>query len=266
MPSPARPAARRLLALALLPLAACDGTDLPSYGPGGTRPSAQLDVRLLAAGDTAYLLDPFTARTDVRVAPAGGTLAVDAQVWPGEIDGRLRRVGDGRLLVNGAALDGRIPRAVRGQIRYGGELAPAGDGVVAVVLPTIEDLPAAALRFQAVAQPAGTRPTLTADELRLPLVPPTTPDGVRAFGGYWRLTLSRGGATRVVEGSTPLGAQLVAPVGTLLPGDGPVDAHLSHTRSFGTDAATAPAGDAYQLGVTVVTTLRWTAITRGGAP
>jgi hypothetical protein len=264
LPAPPARALACALALPALTLAACTDPYGPfDGGPGGTRPSAQLTVRLLDAGDSAFVYDPTTSSGALRVAPAGGMLLVEGSVWPGERDGDLRRVTDGRVQVNGSAFDGRVPRGARGQMLYRGEGAPASNGLVTITLPRIEGVAPVTLRIQTVARAAGAPATLTAQELRLRLVPPVNPNpGATSFGG-WRVALTRAGRTHAVQGSTALGAELVIPVGTLLPGDEPLTASLSHFLGAHSDAAGAiPTGDSYQYSVSVNASLRWTGLVR----
>jgi hypothetical protein len=264
---PARPLVRAL-ALPLLALAACTDPGDPGFWGGGTRPSAQLNLRLLDAGDSAFVLDPNAPPTAVRVAPAGGLLLIEGSVWPGAVDGDLRRVTDGRVLINGSAFDGRVPRGARGQMMYGGESARTPDGVVTITLPRIEGVAPVTLRIQTVGRPAGAPATLTAEELRLRLVPPVLPTQGTTYNGSWRVALTRGGRTRAVEGSAALGPELVLPVGTLLPGDEPLSAALTHFLGASSDArGAAPTADAYQYSVSISTSLRWAGLVRtAGAP
>ncbi|MGZ8379820.1 MAG: hypothetical protein ACXW05_11155 [Gemmatirosa sp.] len=226
----ARSFARALAATAAI--AACAGPSDPIVDGGGPQPRFDLTVRVLDAGDTvpAFIFAPYVANPPVRLAPAGGLVVATGHLWPGETNGRVRRVTDGRLVVNGAALDATVPPGQRSLV-YGGELGtPRADGVVTLALPRIDGIAPVTLRMQGLARDGATA-VLTGDELRLRVAPPPSPVQAPYHGAQWAVALVRGERATRVEASTPLPREVVLPVGSLVPGTGPITAALSHTTA-----------------------------------
>ncbi len=253
---------RRVARLAALPLLAVAAScriwdDPPLYG--GAQPRLQLTVEMLDAGDTlspalAYPPGPAT----VRVAPAGGLVAVRGYLWPGSAGGRPRRIDDGRLLVNGTAIEGRVPD-LQPNVEYVGEVAtrPA-DGVVTLTLPRIAGIASTTLRLEGLGRAAGTAPVLSGGELRLRVAAPASRIEPPLLAPRWTVVLARGDRTTSVEGVSALPPELVLPVASILPGTGPVSARLLYYVTA--ESATlrpAPGDTAYEYGVSLLSSLRF---------
>ncbi len=260
-PSRRSPLRSLLLPSVVLPLAvaACTSPGDPIVG-GGSQPRLDLFVRVLDAGDTVPTLAyaPGTVGQPARLAPAGGLIVAGGQLWPGEVNGRMRRVTDGRIVVNGAGLDGRIPPGQR-SVTFGGELgAPRADGVVTVTFPRIEGIAPVTLRMPTIARAEGVAVALAGDELRLRVVPPPAPVAAPFYNPQWSVDLTRGDRSTRVMGTTPLARELVLPVGSLVPGTGAVAATLSYLLAA-TDALgrPTPSDTAYAYHVQVHASLRF---------
>lgn len=258
VPSPRRAALPRP-ALLLVALAACTGREDP-VGDSAP-PRISLSVQVLDAGDTVPLLGfPYAAppQPAVRVAPAGGLVVAYGQLSPGRARGRARRVTDGRLLANGAAIDGRILSGAR-EIQYAGELGtPRADGVLTLELPRLDGQEPVTLRLQGVARAPGEGATIAGDELRLRVVPPPARPEPPRLSSRWTVALTRGGRTTRVEGTTPLAAELVLPVGAILPGSGAVTARLTHAFIVSsTMLRPSPTDTSYQYDLFVDQSLRF---------
>jgi hypothetical protein len=253
---------RRAARLAVLPLVAVAAScriwdDPPLYG--GPQPHLQLAVEMLDAGDTVPPSSPYPAGpTPVRVAPAGGLVAVRGYLWPGSTGGRPRRIVDGRLVVNGTAIDGQVP-TYQQQVQYAGELAtrPA-DGVVTLVLPRIEGIAPMTLRMEGLGRGAGSGPVLSGGELRLRVVPPASRIEPPLVAPRWTVVLARGDRTTSVDGATTLPSELVLPVASLLPGAGPVAARLLYyVNAESSTVRSTPSDTTYAYGVSLVSSLRF---------
>jgi hypothetical protein len=239
-------------------LAACSGPNDPIGG--GSQPRFDLYVRVLDAGDTVpvFSFGPPTPNAPVRLAPAGGLIVATGQLWPGEVNGRMRRVTDGRVVVNGTELRGTIPSG-QNVLAFNGEAGtPRADGVVTFTLPRVDGLAPIMLRMQGVARAEGTTAALSGGELRLRVVPPPSTLEPPFYGMQWNVALRRGDRTTRVEGTTPLPRELVLPVGSLLPGTGAVSATLTHMVSASSSIARPTAGDTdYAYNVSMQTSLRF---------
>ncbi|GLC27739.1 hypothetical protein [Roseisolibacter agri] len=252
---------RRVARLAALPLltvvASCRiWDDPPDDGP---QPRISLTIEMLDAGDTVSTSLAYPAGpTPLRVAPAGGLVAVRGYLSPGSKGGRPRRIEDGRLVVNGTAIEGSVP-AYQSALQYVGEIAarPA-DGVVTIALPRIEGIAPATLRMEGLGRAAGTAPVLSGGNLRLRVVAPTSRIEPPLVAPHWTVVLARDGRTTSVDGVTALPSELVLPVQSILPGAGPVAARLLYyVTAESTVLRPVPTDTTYAYGVTLISSLRF---------
>lgn len=258
MPSSRLPRVARLAALSLLAIvAACRiGGDPPYRDP---QPRISLSVEMLDAGDsvTSWLPNQ-SGPAPARVVPAGGLVNVRGYLWPGTKGGRVRRVDDGQLVINGTAIDGRIPPRQQ-QIEYVGEIAgrPA-DGVVTIALPRIEGIAPVTLRLEGLARTAGAPPVLSGGELRLRVVVPSSRIEPPLMAPRWTVVLSRDGRTTSVDGFTVPSPDLVFPVASILPGTGPVSARLLYYLNADSYLLRpTPSESTYTYSVSLVSSLRF---------
>ena len=260
MPPSRRPlrSRRSLLRAAplLLALPACRLGDDPVQGD--SQPRLDLSVQVLDVGDTVPPATFAYPPQPVRLAPAGGLVVARGFLWRGATGGRLRRVTDGRLVINGTGIDGRIPAAQR-NVEYAGEVAgrPA-DGVVTVTLPRIEGIEPVTLRLEGIAHAAGTTAELSGGDLRLRVIPPASRIAPPLMGARWTATVMRGDRTTHVDGASPIAREIVLPVSSILPGSGAVSARLLY-NVFGSSSALRPypSDTTYEYGVTLTSSVRF---------
>jgi hypothetical protein len=245
-------------------VAACGSPSDPA--PPAAQTQVGVAVWLLDAGDSVVIVRPNGGAT-TRVAPAPGLLVVQGQLWPGRAGGRLRRVVDPALRVNGTAVGG--DRDENGALWYHAESpVERSSGAVTITLPQVEGVsaPAPVLRFGGIARDAADAPAVVAGELRLRVVPPAE---AAPPGSYtsWTLEMARGAGQRTrVQSGGALPRDLVVPASAVPPGAGALAAKLTHAVAAWYPASSPGSDTTYRASVTLTSTLRWPAVQPGDAP
>ena len=247
------------LIVTLYTLTACGESPLVPAN-SGPMPRLDLSVWLLDAGDTipvhAAAGGQWTASG--RIAPSPGLLVISGTFWPGEVKGRLRRITRATVRVN--ATDALGDRQSDGALRFALEAPmPRSDDSLAVGLPQVDGAQPSftTLRIRLATHPSDQGAMLSGGELRLPIARASQPTVPSPWVRRWALGLRRDGAGQVrIDGTTPLPAELVVPIASVLPGEGPVDVRLSDDVLL-YDQPVSGRETTYIFSVHVISTLRW---------
>ena len=262
-----KPRARRLragavaVAVSLAVLHACAESPVAPahYGP---QPNLDVSVILLDAGDTIPVYWTGSGLSPSgRFAPAPGLLLVTGTFWPGELGGRLRRVTSNALRIDDFETLGT--RTSDGSLRFVQELqVDRSVDSLSIELPKVAGVqpPYSRLRVAVPFRAAGQTATVSGGELRVTITRPSGSTIPAPISRRWTLGISRGASQYArLDGTAEPPTELVIPLGTLLPGDGPFDVRLSdETQLY---APSNPSSDStYAYSVRFISTLRWPAL------